>query len=374
MRCVLAVGLLAAGCFGGEGTLGGACEQDEDCGGEQTCARSICSLCGDGIAQAGELCLEGPTPTEAVAPDVVSIAILDVDQDGRVDLVWPAEGGLAVSLQAEDGFAAAQERPFDVTAVYAGDADADGATDLLIRDATGGASLWRPVDAGELTRVESIDLEPLRGLTAARLDPDLGVVARVGETLVRVGPGREPATVELGDEITHVVLAPSLNEAGPPDVVAVRAGLELVAVFVTDDGLQMQEPVRAMPFILDLAPLDWNGDGLTDVIALFDGGETRVYLSDGLGGFVPGAEQAVSASSERLLAFDATDDRTTDLLSFGAESDLRLAVRRGPQLDAASVLDDASWRFVAPVQVGADPRVDLVLYDGARFSILRRRP
>ena len=51
----LALLLSTAACFDGEGSLGGACERDADCGGAQSCERSICSLCGDGVAQAGEL-------------------------------------------------------------------------------------------------------------------------------------------------------------------------------------------------------------------------------------------------------------------------------------------------------------------------------
>jgi len=366
-------------CYGGEGTLGGACERDDDCGDGQGCERSICSLCGDGVAQSGELCLDGPHDTEAESEAVSSFATIDMNGDGLPDLVWPGDAGLEVSLVSADGLGPVASRTVDVTGVWSGDFDGDGTTELLTRDATTGASLWRVNASGELVLVSELDLDPLRGLTGAVLQPAFGVVARVGLTLVRIDAEGTASVLTLDDTVTHLVAAPSLDADGEADVVAVTGLRTLVAAAATNAGLEAL-PGHAFstdildPDILDVAAVSWNGDGFGDVAVLFDGGEVQVWLSDGLGGFVMGPTRGLSPSAARVLALDVTGDRLPDVLTYGPESDLRLAVHRGAELDAAAILEAGSWQWVAPMYVGADPFVDLVLYDGATVSVLRGDP
>lgn len=377
MRRSLPLVLLGASlaCFSGEGTLGGACEGDGDCGDEQTCERSICSLCGDGVAQSGELCLAGPEATDAVSHGVSSFAPIDMNGDGLADLVWPAETGLAVALVSAEGLGAPTVLTVDVTGVWSGDFDGDGVTELLTRDATTGASLWRASASGELVLVTGVDLESLRGFTGAVLQPAFGIVARAGQRLVRVDAQGQPSALELDDAVTHLVAVPSLDAGGEADVVAVTGLRTLVAAAATDDGLDPL-PGHAFsddilePDILDIAPVSWNGD----VVVLFDGGEVQVWLSDGLGGFVMGPTRGMSPSATRVLALDVTGDRLHDVLTHGPQSDLRLAVHRDAELDTATALDDGSWLWVAPMNVGLDPFRDLVLYDGGAVSVLRGDP
>jgi|GEM_PF-2278187 len=364
-----------AACFDGEGSLGGACERDADCGGAQSCERSICSLCGDGVAQAGELCLDEPEPTNASAEGIVSLASIDMDGDGQLDLVWPGQGALSVARVSEAGIDAAQALVLDVTAVWSGDIDGDGVVELLTRDSATGAALWRANGSGELVPVPEVDVAPLRGLSAAVLDPDFGVIAEVGSRLVRVQSGAEPIDVELDADATHLVVAPSIDEGGRRDVVVVLEERELVGVRVTDDGmLQPFAPQFMAPAVRDVAAVRWNGDAYGDVVILSKDGEARVWLSDGTQAFVEGPTRGMSQTAQRVLVHDMTDDLVPDVFTVGPESNVRLAVQRGGELDRSAALlsMQASWATV--MRVGTDPFDDLVLYDGTTFFVARGNP
>ncbi|MGH1343458.1 MAG: FG-GAP repeat domain-containing protein [Nannocystales bacterium] len=373
LRCS-ALLLTPAACFGGEGTLGAACERDGDCGAEQSCQREICGLCGDGVAQAGEVCLDGPQSSEAQPAGALFVALADVDGDGAADLVWPAPSGLAVAQRVDDGFAGAQERPFDVTALWSGDVDGDGVAELLTRDTSGGAALWRPNAAGELQEAAELDLEPLRNLTHALLHPDFGVVGQVGNTLVRVDFELDPSTVELGEDVTHLRAAPSLSDGVSFDLVAVTDVQALVPVLVTEGGLELQPEISLPETALDIATTRWNGDAFGDVAVLYDTGQVQLWLGTGSGALVEGPSGAAALSSERLAVFDVNSDRSPDVLVFGPESSMRLLVHRGAELDGALEFADTSAWWVTPLTVGLDPFVDLVVYDGTSISILRSAP
>ncbi len=366
--------LAPTACFAGDGTLGAACERDDDCGAEQSCQRQICSLCGDGVAQAGELCFEGPQASEAQPAGAVSLALLDVDGDGAADLLWPAPGGLAVATASADGFAPAQERPFDVTAVWSGDVEGDGLAELLTRNASGGAALWRPDASGALLEVSGIDLEPLRGVTEAVMHPDFGIVGQLGNALVRVGVEREPASVVLEGDISHLRAAPSLSDGASFDVLAVTDGQAFVPVLAVQSGLEIQPAVSLPHAVLDVATTRWNGDAFGDAAVLYETGEVQVWLGTGAGGFVEGPRGSAALSSEHIAVFDANADRLEDIVSYGPQSSIRLLVRRGAELDGALVFDDAPAWWMAPLAVGPDPFADLILYDGMTISVLRSAP
>lgn len=361
-------------CFGGDGTLGAACERDGDCGAEQSCQRQICSLCGDGVAQSGELCFEGPEASDAQPAGVGSLALVDIDGDGTTDLVWPDPDGLAVSAVSGDSFASAQVRPLDVTAVWSGDVDGDGLSELLTRDSSGGAALWRPDAGGDLLEVPDFDLEPLQGFSDAVIHPDLGIVGQIGSMLVRVGLEREPASAALEGNITHLRAAPSLNDGASFDVLVVTDAPAFVPVFATEEGLVVQPAVALAEAVLDITTTTWNGDALGDAAVLYETGQVQVWLGTGGGGFVEGPSGAAAASSERIAVFDANVDRLLDVVTYGPASSVELLVRRGAELDDGVEIDDAALWWIAPLRVGTDPFTDLVLYDGARISVLRSAP
>ncbi len=321
------------------------------------------------------MCLDGPDALGVEAEGVTFIAQLDVDGDGALDLAWPTGSGLAVSVATADGFGAAQERPFDATAVFAGDADGDGVDELLVRDATGAAALWRPDLQGGFALVETIDTSPLTGLSAAVLHPAIGVVGARGEDVVRVDAEGQAWDLDVGASIEQMVLSVSFDGDASPDVFVRTDDYTLVGVRTTAMGLEAMGPVPIPVSTQHIEPARWNADGLGDLVLLLDDGTVLVWLSDGTGGFVDGPSSAVPRSSTGLRVVDLTDDTQPDVLAFGSEPGLALAVRRGSELDADVRIDDGGpWLWVAPVRVGVDPFEDLLLYDGAGFSALRRDP
>lgn len=377
-RCGISLLLSAVACFGGEGTLGGVCERDGDCGGDQVCARSICGLCGDGIAQAGELCFDALQTAAVEAPDVASIARVDMNADGMADVVWADATGLGVALAVEGGFEGASTRTLDVTAVWSGDANGDGVIDLVTRDAASGASLWRVDAMGGLVRVD-LDLEPVRGLTHAVVRPEFGIVAAGAQTVTRVEDDGTTMAVGFDDDVTHLITVDSIDADGAPDVLAVVGLRSLIGIAATEEGFEAQPGHQFSTDILDadildVAAVSWNDDAWGDVVVLFERGQAQVWLSDGQGGFVEGPSAALSLTSSRVLAFDATGDLEPDVLGYGPQTDLRLAIRRGTDFDAAIVLDEGAWRWVAPSRVGTDRFVDLVLSDGTSFAVLEGTP
>lgn len=363
----------SAACYSGDATLGGACERDADCGDAQACTRSICSLCDDGVAQSGELCFEGPLSTEAAVADASHLAVLDMNGDGRGDLVWPGVDALFFALNVEDGFDPAQSIPFDVTAVWSGDFDGDGTTELVVRDSVGGAGLWRADGAGGLVAEDDVDLEPARGLTQAVVDPGLGLAAVVGNTLVRVGASAS-ASVELPANVTALAAAEA-NQQAITDFVVALDDDTLRPVFVSDDALSVQPPTMLGASAADLRRVRWNSDALDDVVTVSEGGTVAVFLSDGQGGLVEAASVQVPMRNTSVLVFDADDDLDDDVIVYGPQTKPSLLVRRGRELDDPITLDEtrgAHW--LAAVRVGPDPFDDLVRYDGAAFSVLRRNP
>ncbi len=361
-------------CYRGEGTLGGACERDADCGDPQTCARSVCSLCGDGIAQAGELCLDDARVVGEVGPGAAPIVQTDIDADGRLDLAWPGTGGLVVVGSADD-FASTRILPMDVNAVWTGDVEGDGIIEVLTRDAAGGATLWRPGGTQGLVEVASVDTEPLRGLTRAAIAPELGIVAAQAGALVRVRPDAEPERVDFEGEVGSLTPAVSLDGDAMRDVIAWLPPRTLVPVFVTEDGITPQVPVVLELDVVAVDVVAWNADGLSDVVVLSDNGRVDIWLSDGAGGLLEGPTSVVPPASTGLLVADVTLDQVPDVLAFGGESGLHLAVHRGGDLDDDLLIDEGGpYPWVGEVALGGDRFSDLALYDGASLSVLRRDP
>lgn len=73
-------------CFTGMETVGAWCATQADCGDEQSCVNSVCSICGNGNVDAGEFCY-GAADETPVGGEVVFLVDGDFDDDGDIDLM-----------------------------------------------------------------------------------------------------------------------------------------------------------------------------------------------------------------------------------------------------------------------------------------------
>lgn len=372
---MLAVALLSAGCYGGEGTLGGACEREEDCGGSQSCERGVCSLCGDGVAQAGELCLDDLRPTQAMGASSQTPALADLDGDGREDVLWTVDGGLAMATQASDGLSAATTIPFDATELWTGEPFGDGATMVLVRDAAGGAALWMPRLEGDWSRSE-LDLEALRGVRDAVLELQLGLVGVTDTQVVRFSAPQADATViALPQPASRISGHADIDGNGTQEVLLLLDTAELAWVDLGQTGEEAFAPLELGRTIRDAHVVQINADGIADLVVLDDQGLVSVWLADGQGGVAESVSRGLPRSTTSLLIADVTLDGQLDVLGYGPQNDgVRLSIRRGSTFDASTVVAEGGWRWVAPVTVGIDPFVDLLLFDGETFSFAARQP
>lgn len=164
----------------------------------------------------------------------------------------------------------------------------------------------------------------LRLVTGELLKVGLPEGAAVGKFDFTVLQGARPKPV-----------AADFNQDGLPDLIV---GDAYGKVRYFENKGTKTEPVFAAPVLLDdrrsrlyLSALDWNGDGVPDLVVLKGG--IRVFVNKGIKGrceFLPPEEIKVPATQGYLLSLSAVDwngDGDEDLLYLAADGDLCFAER-----------------------------------------------
>ncbi len=254
------------------------------CPGWAVCAAGSCTA----IACRGDVGLPGAP--DLVGPRTYGVAAIDVDRDGRLDLVvapqsWSATAhndGTIQVLRNLGGrrFAAPVAYPAgtEVAGVCAGDLDGDGVPDVV---ATGAAGFT-----------------VLRGLAAGGFAPPSALVADTALYGVAVadldGDGRDDV-ISAGDAIT-VRLTTSSGAVGP------------ATTYLSTD------PVFFMPRSVAVGDVD--GDGHPDVVAgEQQGGKLGVFRNDGTGHLLPIVAYDIQNNVQAVGLADVDGDGHLDLVA-----------------------------------------------------------
>ncbi len=323
-------------------------------------AASLGSACSAPEAQRS-LLVPAPGSPIAVADAPGSIALGDVNQDGKLDLVVANARGIDVLLGEGDGrFHAAPASPIQVpdrsSEMVLGDLNGDGKLDLALanHDSYGVMLLF-----GD-------------GEGAFALAPHSPVIMK---------DGQHPHT--------HGLLAGDLKGDGKLALVSVNSDDHDVSVAFADGkgGFTRADSTFAVgPSPYPGALGDLNGDGNLDIIATTTGRRTSeqeastraltVWFGDGQGGFRVGRVPLRTVLPWFVAVGDVNGDRTADLVATHAERP-ELTVLRGDGEGAFTEtpgspfdLGHSAWHF-GLADVNGDGHADVVAAagDGVRLML-----
>jgi hypothetical protein len=219
----------------------------------------------------------------------ISLALADLDRDGRLDLVAGIIHGLSILLGADDSFDQPLAYPIDHStyALVVADLDGDGMLDAL---ATGLArsTLWS--GAGD-------------------------------------GTFRDPLATE-GFYYGSDVVAVDIDGDGDLDLIGGEPAMTGIIVVENRGGRTFGPAVMyATPWISsELAVLDLDGDGRPEIISgSYNTAGLRVFRNSGSGTYDAGTDLATPVATSGLATGDFTGDGRVDLL-YVPESPASIAV------------------------------------------------
>jgi hypothetical protein len=274
-----------------------------------------------------------------VAPSARKIALGDVNNDRRLDILVAQHDSYEVTILTGDGrgsFKASPNSPalagsgprshtHDITAA---DVNKDGNLDLLTTNANDntislllgdGTGRFAPAPASPISAGRHpYDVVALQDLNA---DGNLDLITpniRGDVMTVMIGDGRggfataNGSPVKLGPRPGYVSIG-DLNADGKPDVVATHDDDPLAVVMLGDGGGSFKQgaSITTPKPVWGSAIGDVNGDGKSDIVmgATF-GHSVVVMLGDGRGGFEPASCSPIQAG--RLTNYVALADFNKD--------------------------------------------------------------
>jgi FG-GAP-like repeat/PASTA domain len=290
----------------------------------------------------------------------------------------------ASSAGSGPSFAAPRSYPAgpDPVSVAVGDLNADGKPDLATAHNTAGTlsvllnggngSLGATVDYPAGSRSSSVAIGDVNG--DGKADLVTGNAVMVGRfptsnvaVLVNRGDGSFAARVEypigLGHGLTSVAIG-DLNGDGKLDVVAINEGPESVSVLLNSaNGFQLPVDYATGSLPQSVAIGDLDGDGKADLaIANRFGSSVSVLLNSGNGGFQPKVDYASGSNPQSVAIGDLNGDGKADLATANAEaSTVSILLGRGDGSFSAKVDSGVGGGpgSIAIVDLNGDHKPDL---------------
>lgn len=384
-----------AACFDGDGTLGGFCERDGDCGDGQTCRNEVCGHCDDGVAQAGEVCLvDGPIT--ALGAGSVAFVPFDSDGDGRLELLAhsPGQGATAETLALwvadDDGqFSRSTEIPLqaDAVSVATGDLDGDAIADLVIGTREGVTVAYGP----ELQPGPRLVLGvSVRAVVVGRFAQERAVVAALGEDPTGQGD-RISMLAWAGDRSGTLLGPPTSLSSGSIVAGPIRADEDAEDDFIVIEGtsvsvLQSQASPPNYAFtpsfetdvtIVGATTFGFDEDQRGRGALLGEDG-TVVVVAPGQEALLTPVQTLSSAVAEPqdVTGVDLDGNRSSDLVVAGEGTIRGVLLRASVEAFSIELAVDVSDPSIAAGLIDADAFVDLLVHDrqADQLRVLRGDP
>ncbi|MFG0307335.1 MAG: FG-GAP-like repeat-containing protein [Phycisphaerales bacterium JB040] len=269
--------------------------------------------------------------------DPTDVVVIDLNQDGFLDVLTPNSGVRTISYSLNNGdqtFAARQWfEAGGAGALAVSDLNADGLQDLGMANDVFNTGYSVRLNTPDGFARDRDDYQPLANplsISAADLDGDGDLdlaVSRLSSTgpnvatMMNTGDGTlAPATTFTAGSIPYVTTG-DVNGDGDADLVTVNLSSASASVFLNNGsggfGAPVAYPIGSSPRAPLLADLD--GDGSRDVIAT-RGASVSFILNSGVGAFGSPVDIAVSGSPLASAAGDLDGDGDTDLVVPGRTS------------------------------------------------------
>ncbi len=282
----------------------------------------------------------------AVETDPVSVAVADVNSDGRPDIVTAngASNNVTVLLgQAGGGFAPAAGSPFAVgtepRSVAVADVNGDGRPDIVTANETSddvtvllgnGDGSFAPAAsspfATDASYAYSVAVADVNGdgrpdIVTANSDPPFNVTVLLGNGDGSFAPAAG-SPFAVGAFNPGSVAVADVNGDGRPDIVTANGGSDNVTVLL-GNGAGSFAPAVGSPFAVGtgggaVAVADVNGDGRPDIVTVnSESSNATVLLGSGAGSFAPatGSPFAVGTRPFSVAVADVNGDGRPDIVT-----------------------------------------------------------